>query len=617
MNSHPKEVAEPLDWVSPAIALGCVAALAAYGLGAGFIPLWIMLVLGGVPVVWELGGKLLRGEFSSDLLAAISIVLAVVLGHYVAAVIVVLMASGGEAIEAFAVRSASSVLAALARRMPSIAHRRREGKTEDISVADIQPDDHLVVYPHEVCPVDGFVVEGRGAMDESFLTGEPYEVHKTPGVAVISGALNGAGSLTIRATRRAADSRYAQIMRVMEDSQQKKPRLRRLGDQIGAWYTPLALAVAAIAALIAWDATRFLAVIIAATPCPLLIAIPTAIVGAVSLSARRGIIIKDPSALEAADSCTTLIFDKTGTLTYGRPELTEQLTAPGFAAEEILPLVAAVERTSKHPLATAVLRFAGEHNVVIPEASEVHEPPGAGLQGVVNGRQIEVTGRKTLLARDPQLAALLPPQVAGLECLILLDGRFAATYRFRDAPRKDSKPILSHFGRKHAVRKMMLVSGDREAEVRKLAETVGIEHVYAEQSPEEKLAIVKRENAAGPTIFVGDGINDAPALAAATIGIAFGAANDITGAAADVVVLDSSLAKVDEFLHISRRMRSIALQSALGGIGLSLTAMAVAAFGYLPPIAGAVFQEVIDVISVLNAVRTALPPRELTDFEET
>lgn len=622
---HDQDDENSQNWIPAAIAIGCVVAILSYwGLRVQFPeqtawhpwPLWGILVFGGLPVVWELSQKLFQGRFSSDLLAAISIVTSVILGEYLAGTIVVLMASGGEAIEALAVRSASSVLRALARRMPSVAHRRIGDQVEDVAVDQLQVEDVIVVYPHEIAPVDGIVVVGHGTMDESFLTGEPYNMSKTPGAEVISGALNGETALTIRATRRAVDSRYAQIMRVMEGSQQHRPQLRRLGDQLGAWYTPLAIVVAILAAVISWNPVRFLAVIIAATPCPLLIAIPVAIVGAISLSARRGIIIKDPAVLEQAYLCSTLIFDKTGTLTYGQPQLTEQLVAPGRTAEEVLALVASLERYSKHPLAAAILRQGDAQKISLLEASSVHEPPGQGLQGSVGGLHVEVTHRKKILAQQPQLAEELPEQVAGMECIILIDGHYAATYRFRDAPRTDGSSFIRHLTPRHRVQKIMLVSGDRLSEVEYLAAAVGITEVHAQQSPEQKLELVRAETKQANTLFVGDGINDAPALAAATVGLAFGSANDITGAAAGAVILDSSLAKVDEFLHISQRMRRIALQSAVGGIALSLLGMLVAAFGYLPPIGGAILQEVIDVVAVLNAVRVAIPPRELTDYEK-
>lgn len=458
------------------------------------------------------------------------------------------------------------------------------------------------------------MVEGHGTMDESYLTGEPYLMSKAPGAAVLSGALNGDTALTIRADRPAADSRYARIMQVMRASEQSRPRLRRLGDQLGALYTPLALAIAVAAWAESFDPTRFLAVLVVATPCPLLIAIPVAIIGSVSLAARRGIIIKDPAVLEKVGTCRTAIFDKTGTLTYGRPQLTGLIPAESWQGREVLALVAGLERYSKHPLSGAVLGAARAVGVPLPEAGAVSEPPGQGLTGSVLGRAVEVTGRRKLLARQPGLAARLPPAAGGLECVALIDGRYAATFQFRDQPRADGAPFIEHLGRRHRFRRVLLVSGDRESEVRYLAERVGIPEVYAGRTPEQKLAIVREETAKAATVFLGDGINDAPALTAATVGVAFGPGSDITAEAAGAVILDSSLQKVDEFLHIGGRLRRVALQSAAGGMALSVIGMGLAAAGCLPPVAGAVLQEAIDVAAVVNALRVALPPRSLTDY---
>ena len=578
------------------------------------IPLLVALVAGGGFLVFGLLAKLFRGEFGSDLLAGLSIVTAAALGEYLAGTLVVLMLSGGEALEAYAVRRASSALSALARRMPAVAHRSRDGTIADVPLDDIAVGDLVVVFPHETCPVDGVVTDGHGTMDESYLTGEPYLLAKAPGSAALSGAVNGEAALTVRAEQRAVDSRYAKIMQVMKESEQRRPRLRRLGDQLGALYTPAAVAVAAVAWAVSGDPVRFLAVLVVATPCPLLIAIPVAIIGAVSLAARRGIVVRDPAVLETLTACRAGIFDKTGTLTYGRPALVELVVADGFTRDEVLQLTASLERYSRHPLAGAVLDAATAAKLHLAEAADVAERPGQGLVGTVGGRAVRVTGRPKLAASDPGLAAKLPPTAGGLECVVLIDGRLAGTVRFRDRPRDDGKAFIRHLGERHGFERVLIVSGDREEEVRYLAEAVGITEVYAAQSPEQKVEIVRRETAAAKTVYVGDGINDAPALAAATVGLAFGRNSDVTAEAAGAVVLDADLRRVDEFLHISRRLRAVALQSAVGGIALSLAAMGVAAAGYLPPVAGAVVQEVIDVLAVLNALRMSFPPRTLTDY---
>ncbi len=573
-------------------------------------PLVLALLAGGLPLVVRLMRKVFEQEFGSDHLAGISIVTSVLLGEYLVGVIVILMLSGGTALEQFASRRASSVLDALARRVPQVAHRRIGPHVSDVKLADIAVGDTLVVFPHEICPVDGVVVEGSGKMNEAYLTGEPFEIEKMPGSHVISGAINGDVPVDIRAEKLAIDSRFARIMRVMQDAEQRRSHIRRLADKLGAWYTPLALALAAMAWAFSGEAHRFLAVVVVATPCPLLIAIPVAVIGAISLSARRGIIIKNPAVLEQIDRCRTLIFDKTGTLTYGKPCLSEILCAPGFTENDVLRLTASLERYSKHPLSQAILQAAQKANLPVEIVSEISERPGDGLRGTVDHRNVWITSR----SKVPGQNSFLPPVTSGLECLIFIDGTYAATFRFHDTPRSDSRTFIRHLKPRHAVNRVLLVSGDRDHEVRRLAEQVGIGEVYSAKSPEEKVAITSAEAKKAPTLFLGDGINDAPAMQAATVGVAFGVQNDVTSEAADAVIMETSLARVDELIHIARRMRSIALQSALGGMALSILGMLAAAFGFLPPIGGVVAQEVIDLAAVLNAVRVAVPPRFLTDF---
>jgi heavy metal translocating P-type ATPase len=581
------------------------------------IPLLATLAFGGIPLVYELAKHLLRRQFGSDLLAGISIVTSVLLNEYLAGSIVVLMLSGGEALENYALRNASSVLRALAKRMPAIAHRKRDSVIVDVELDDIEVGDTLVVYPHDICPVDGTVIGGHGVMNEAFLTGEPFEITKAPGSAVISGAVNGESALTITATRRAVDSRYAKIMEVMRESEQNQPHLRRIGDQLGAIYTPVAVSIAVLAWVISGEAVRFLAVLVIATPCPLLIAIPVAIIGSISLAARRSIVVKNPAVLEQITECRTAIFDKTGTLTYGEPKLTEQLIAPGFEQKEVLTLAASLELYSKHPLARAILAAARAEGLHLQQASHVSEPPGQGLRGTVSDRQVQLTSRGKLLSQKISGAEHLPPIAGGLECIIVIDGKFAATFRLRDAPRAEGRSLIRHLGPKHQFQRIMILSGDRESEVRYLAEQVGITEIHAEQSPEQKLAIVRQETAVAKTLYVGDGINDAPAMMAATVGMAVGQNSDVTAEAADVVAMENSLKKVDEFMHISRRMRSIAVQSAVGGMVLSLGGMMFAASGYLAPVAGAISQEIIDVLAVLNALRAVFPPKLISDMAES
>jgi heavy metal translocating P-type ATPase len=591
------------------------------GLTLAELPLVAMLVAGGAPLVWNLLTKIAAGTFGADLLAGISIVTSVVLGEYLAGVLVVLMLSGGEALESRAVSRAGDVLNALARRMPTLAHRKTPAGLTDVALSEVGVGDLIVVLPHEICPVDGTVASGHGSMDESYLTGEPYRMAKAPGSAVLSGAINGQAALEVRTDRIVGDSRYAKIMDVLRESEERRPRLRRLADSLGGLYTPLAVAVAVAAWAASGDPRRFLAVLVVATPCPLLIAIPVAIIGAVSLAARRGIVIRDPAILERLDTCRTAIFDKTGTLTYGQPRLTETVLIGALPADDVLTLAASLETYSKHPLATAVVAAATERSLRLLNVEELAEKPGQGLSGRVrhlNGSPqvhgVSITSRQKVGAIDPTAVGRLPPLAGGLECIVVVDGRAEGLLRFRDSPRADGRPFVSHLAPAHGLSRVMLVSGDRESEVRWLADVVGITEVHAGISPEGKLRLVEEATALAPTVFVGDGINDAPALAAATVGIAMGTASDVTSEAAGAVVMDTALERVDELFHIGKRMRGIALQSAVGGMAASLLGMAVAAAGYLPPAAGALLQEAIDVVAVLNAVRVSWNPGALSDY---
>lgn len=603
-----------LNFKENGIALLSIIGIAAHLFSHSNLPLYAVFLFGGLPLVYDLSKKVFEKEFGSDLLAGVSIVTAILLKEYLAGSIVVLMLSGGKSLEKYAMAHASSVLEALAKRLPNIAHRKGPAKITDINAAQIAVGDCLIIFPHEVCPVDGVVTEGQGVMDESYLTGEPFEIAKAPGSTVLSGAVNGTTPLTIEATKLPADSRFAKIMEVFRLAEENRPKIRRLGDVLGAYYTPLAVGLALGVWFVSHSPIRFLSVLVIATPCPLLLAIPIAIIGSFSLAAKRGILIRNPSALEQIGACKTAIFDKTGTLTYGTPHLSEEMIADGFDPKSVLKLIASLEQYSKHPLAQAILEKAKEVHLPLLQANSMSETPGQGLQGIVEGKKILITNRKGFCLLHPEGLSLLPLVSQGLECVVLIDGHYAALYRFRDAPRKESRLFVQHLTAKHPFKKIMLVSGDRESEVHYLADQVGIREIHASKSPEEKVAIVREEMKKAKTLFVGDGINDAPALMTATVGIAMGHASDVTSQAAGAIIMNCSLAKVDEFFHIGKRMRRIALQSAVGGMALSFVGMIVAAFGFLPPVAGAVTQEIIDVIAILNALRVAIPPKKLIDF---
>jgi heavy metal translocating P-type ATPase len=615
--SRLKQVTGSWDRIAAVASLIAISLhlLLRYGLhNAGAIsvvPLWIAIVTGGLPLLYALLLQVWKRQFGADFLAGLSIVTAALMGELLVATIIILMLSSGQALEKYATRRASSVLNALARRTPTIAHRISDAATADIPVNEIRIGDRLIIFPHELCPVDGTVQSGTGTMDESFLTGEPFRIRKTSGSQVISGALNEDSALNIVADKLAVDSRYARIMQVMREAEQSPPEIRRLADRLGAIYTPVAVLIALAGWLVSRHAERFLAVLVIATPCPLLLAIPIAIIGSISLSAKRGIVIKKPVVLERVGSVQTMIFDKTGTLTHGEPVVTEIVCLSGSNSAEILGLSASLEQYSKHPLAGAILRAAEAQEIPLQAIDNISEKSGEGLRGQVKGKSILVTGRRKL---KPEMAAKLPAGISGMECVLMVDGQLFGLIRFHDRPRKDSKPFIRHLMPKHHVTHLMILSGDRDIEVQHLAQIVGIDDVRAGLSPEQKLQIVREETAKTSTLYLGDGINDAPAMLAATVGVAFGQNSDITAEAAGAIILEPALGKVDELLHIGKRMRRIALQSAVGGMILSSAGMIAAAFGYLPPITGAIGQEVIDLLAVLNALRASIPGKEMQDF---
>lgn len=574
--------------------------------------LLVAIVLTGIPLCIELLREIFKGNFSVDVLALLSIVSSMVLRQYWVAAILILMLSGGKALEEFSTRRASSVLQALARRMPQIAHRvDAEDRFSDVSIDVIVPDDLLSIHPHELCPVDGVVIDGLGTMDESYLTGEPFLIGKAPGSTVLSGAINGDSALTIRATNTARESRYAKIVQVLHASEENRPRMRRLGDRIGAWYAPGSIALALLSWWASGDPIRFLAVLVIATPCPLLLAIPVAIIGAISVAARRGIVVKDPSLLEKIDSCTTLIVDKTGTLTFGKPSLREVIPEGPWSRRHLIQWAASLEKFSKHPLSLAILAAAEEERIPLINPKGVSEGPGRGLAGELDGMHIALTGRnKTPPATQARLAGVEP----GLECVMLINGELAGLMRFHDQPRGESKPFLSHVESHHGMNRIVLLSGDRPAEVKYFAAGMGITDVHGGKTPEEKVAIVRELTQQEKTLYLGDGINDAPAMLNATVGVALGIHSDITAEAAGAVILQSSLASVDELIHIGRRMRRIAMTSAVGGMLLSIAGMSAGAFGLLAPLEGAILQEVIDLLSILNSLRMILPLEPIGDF---
>ncbi|GDX36191.1 metal-transporting ATPase [Alphaproteobacteria bacterium] len=576
-------------------------------------PLIAIIFSFGLIQLLQIFKKILRGNLGADVIAFIALALAIYLHEYLTANLLILMIASGQGLEEYASSKASFVLEALASRNVPIAHLKINNQISEIKVDQIQVNDCLAILPHEICPVDGEVIEGMSTMDESYLTGEPFHISKTIGSKVLSGAINGENLLLIRAEKLAKESRYAKIIEVMKQAKDQKPQIRKLADKIGAIFAPLALLIAFASYYFTNSLENFLAVLTIATPCPLLIAVPIAIISAISISAKNGIVIRDPRILENLPICSTAIFDKTGTLTYGEPFLEEIICFNNFNDQQVLQKSASLERFSRHPLALAILKKCHDQFIPLLEVQNIKEQAGYGITGIINNKEITITNRDHL-ASNFLGEAVLPATQAGLECLVVIDNKLAGILKFRDQPRLESHSFIDHLGPEHNFNKIILLSGDRHNEVEYFAKNLGIKEFYSSQTPEQKLAIVKNETKQAKTLFMGDGINDAPALMLATVGIAFGKNNNITSESAGAVILENNLHKVDQLFHISIAMRKIILQSAVGGMLFSLIGMIIAGYGYISPAQGAILQQIIDVIAIANALRLTFNNSITSDF---
>ena len=576
--------------------------------------LFFVLIVGGIPLLIQIFLKIIKGNLGADLIAFMALILAIYLHENVAGVLIILMLASSQALEEFASHRASFVLEALAQRMPTIAHLKSENNFFDTEIAKIKINDLIAIFPHEICPIDGEVIEGRGSMDESYLTGEPYRISKTIGSKVLSGAINGESLFVIKTEKLPADSRYGKIMEVMKQAKEQRPEIRKLADKIGAIFAPITIIIASTSYYFTHDLTNFLAVLTIATPCPLLIAVPIAIISAISISARQGIIIKDARILEKLSICTTAIFDKTGTLTFGEPNISEIITLDEFSADEILQKTASLERYSRHPLAGSILKEAQKRNLILLDAQNISEKPGYGMIGNIGEQEIIITSRKKIHEFQPSKIPL-PELSDGMECVIIINKKVAGILHFRDLERPESKSFINHLAPNHNFKKIILLSGDRDSEVNYLAEKLGINNYFSSQSPEQKLEIVKKETQNAPTLFMGDGINDAPALMLASVGIAFGQGNNITSESSGAVILESNLLKVDELIHISIFTRKIILQSAIGGMVFSVVGMILASFGLISPSEGAIAQQIIDAVAIVNALRLTITKNVVSDIK--
>ena len=565
------------------------------------------LVLVGAPLAWRTLRDVAKGHFASDVVATLAMITAVLVDEPLAGLVVVLMQSGGQGLEHYAAERASSAVRALEEMAPRFGHRVVEGGVEDIAASQIRAGDMLLVRPGELVPCDGVAADGHSHVDASRLTGEPMPETVETGTALMSGAINLEGAFTMRATAPASESRYERIVELVRSAQASKAPLQRLADRYASWFTPLVMLVAGAAWAASGDAARALAVLVVATPCPLILAMPVAIIGGVGRAARRQVIVRHGGALEQLAQVDVVVLDKTGTVTIGRPALERVSPAPGWDARELLRLAAGAEAASGHLLAREVVERAKAEGITIPPASRAMESAGRGITATVEGRTV-VVGSPSLVAEHASMdAGVTLPGAAGLRALVAVDGRVAGTLQFADRLRTDIPLFLEEL-RGLGVRRVVMLSGDDAANTRAIADQVGIAEAIGDLLPDDKsraIARMKREGA-GRILMVGDGTNDAPALSSADVGIALaGHGGGIAAEAADAVILVDDVHRVADALRIGRRTIHIARQSALWGLGLSAAAMVVAAFGYIPPLAGALLQEAIDVGVILNALRAS------------
>jgi heavy metal translocating P-type ATPase len=567
--------------------------------GAATLPVLAVLVA-------EIVTSLRRGDVGLDIVAALSMTAALTFGEHLAAAVVALMYAGGQYLESFAERRARREMTALLSRVPRTAVRHRNGGLEEVDIDAIEPDDRLLVRQGDVAPVDGVVADGVATLDQSALTGEALPVRRGAGEPVMSGSTNVGDAFDLAATRRAAESTYAGIVRLVEQAQRSKAPMARLADRYAIVFLLVTVAMASAAWYLSGDPIRAVAVLVVATPCPLILAVPVALVSGLSRAARHGVLIKGGKALEAMARVRALVVDKTGTLTEGRARLTGVQPAAGFSADEVLRLAASLDQASKHAIAQTIVAAALERGLPLPVPGAVRETPGEGIEGVVEGRRVAVggIGFVTRVLGSTRAALALPPREPGsLASAVAIDGQFAGVLLLADALREGTRPLLARL-REFGVERIVLATGDRHEVASAVAQGLGLDAVRAELSPDQKVMVVLAERKNGPVMMIGDGVNDAPALAAADLGVAMGARGAAASAeAADVILLVDRLDRVLPGLRIARRSRNIALQSVYAGIGLSFLGMVAAAFGYITPVQGALLQEAIDVAVILNALR--------------
>jgi heavy metal translocating P-type ATPase len=558
-----------------------------------------------VPLTMSVARTLWRRDIGVDTIALIAITTALALGEYLTAAVVALMLAGGNALEEFASGRARRELTTLLSHAPNIAHLRRGGRLEEVDVGDVAPGDIVLVRPGEIVPVDGEVVDGPAVLDESTLSGEPMPVTYAAGGAVRSGTANVGGPFELRATRPASESAYAAIVRLVREAQLQRAPFVRLADRYAAIFLPVSLVVAGGAWIAAGDPVRFLAVMVVATPCPLILAAPVALIAGVSRAARCGVIVKGGGVIERLGSVRTVLLDKTGTLTAGQPSVDQIRPINGFAALEILRLAASVDQISPHVVAEALVHEAEDRGLQLLLPSQSEETPGEGAEGTVGPHRVAVGNLRWVERRGYDGTALVARSTAPVVA-VGIDGRLAGTITLGDRLRPDARS-MSDALRSAGIVHVAMVSGDRRSVADAVGAAAGLDHVYAECSPEEKVEIVSAMRAQAdlrPILMVGDGINDAPALAMADVGIAIASAGATASSeTADAVIVTDRIGAVADAVKIGRRSISIARQSVIAGMALSIVAMGFAAAGLIPPVDGALLQEGIDVAVILNALR--------------
>ena len=603
-----------------AIALaGLVVGALAWANGNSDLANWCWAT-GTLPVVTVLFFSMLRdflaGRFGVDSIAFISMAAALLLGQNLAGIIIAIMYAGGNVLEDFAIARAERDLRSLIDRAPRLAHRRVGSTIEDVPIDQVAVGDNILVRGGEIVPVDGVILSHSATMDEAALTGEPIPVSRQVGELARSGSLNAGDSFQIRASTIASESTYAGIVRMVSAAQTAKSPFIRMADRYALLLLPITLAIAAGAWVFSNDPVRALAVMVAATPCPLILAAPVAFIAGVAQAARRGILIKGGGPLEALAHTRTVVFDKTGTLTIGGARLVAIEAAPGHSADEILQIAASLEQASHHVVAAAIVDAATARGLKLAIPAKAHETMGSGLEGVIDGRAVRVGSHQMVCgSHKPEAWALRVLRRAAwrsaLSVFVAVEGQLIGVILLADELRRDTPRAVQSL-RTAGVSRIVMVTGDRADAAETIGAALDLDAVLAEREPADKVDAVTTEQRQSPTAMVGDGINDAPALAAANVGIAMGARGaSASSEAADVVILVDRLDRVAEAFSIALRTRGIALQSILAGMTLSGVAMGFAAVGLLPPIAGALTQEVIDVAVILNALRALTSSHKL------